>query len=279
MARDAGQGSCRRQCIQLAAGSHENGPKEAKERRRERACSSTGYEPITAHGAKIRADVIDVYVFRRGVKGTEFLQTPPPRARRWRIPGTGHGARARRRDERRVRATRDGGGTRLSSHDAAILGCGRLNRCTRFYIAAIDTVVHESTIRVRGAPGVVAAIERGTTRRIAGRPCATIDCDVHCGRAEGVLPGDPAGDRADASLSREGCASGDWGLFRGRGGVPLAHRVHRTAERGREDFAIGGHRRWSRPDGFRDRHERPGGERAPGAPVAIRRASAARRRS
>jgi len=66
MARDAGQGSCRRQCMPTRRRIVTKMARKKQGRRRERACSSDRVWPITAHGAKIRADVIDVYVFRRG---------------------------------------------------------------------------------------------------------------------------------------------------------------------------------------------------------------------
>ena len=123
-----------------------------------------GYEPITSNGAKIRADVVDVYVFARaprtevrndphadagdawpgrGGGGTEIqflqlLRAGAPLDKTWQ-PVMGHANAGETSVACAWREMDEELGLKLG--DPAILGMWALEQVYPFYIAAIDTVV------------------------------------------------------------------------------------------------------------------------------------------
>jgi 8-oxo-dGTP pyrophosphatase MutT (NUDIX family) len=127
-----------------------------------------GYQPITAHGAKIRADVVDVYVFTRVPPGDPmerartrphldtdsaddgasrpapivyFLQlfrSGPPLDQTWQ-PVMGHVHAGETSVQCALREMHEE--LRLTPRDPAFLGFWALEQVHPFYIAAIDTVV------------------------------------------------------------------------------------------------------------------------------------------
>jgi dATP pyrophosphohydrolase len=127
-----------------------------------------GYQPLTPNGARIRADVIDVYVFTRvpasdpletqhrparsdaeavwneakaaapTVYFLQVLRSGPPLEDTWHpVMGHVHAGESSLGCARRELNEELG----LAGHDASILGFWALEQVHPFYIAAIDTVV------------------------------------------------------------------------------------------------------------------------------------------
>ena len=105
-----------------------------------------GYQPHTAHGARIRADVVDVYVFARepdaaGMEEVRFLQllrSGAPLDGTWQ-PVMGHVHAGETSAQCALREMREEIG--LDAGDASLLGFWALEQVHPFYISAIDTVV------------------------------------------------------------------------------------------------------------------------------------------
>jgi dATP pyrophosphohydrolase len=99
-----------------------------------------GYQPHTSHGAKIRADVIDVYVFRlaAGIEFLQLLRSGAPLENTWHpVMGHVHAGETSVACARREMQEELG----LAPRDRAIVGMWALEQVHPFYIASIDTVV------------------------------------------------------------------------------------------------------------------------------------------
>ncbi len=103
--------------------------------------SDGGYRDEPAGGARIRADVIDVYVVRACGAGHEFLQVlraHEPLAGTWH-PVMGHVERGERAWEAALRELGEEVG--LGRDDGALEGLFALEQVHPFYLAALDCVV------------------------------------------------------------------------------------------------------------------------------------------
>ncbi len=179
-----------------------------------------GYEPITTHGAKIRADVVDVYVFarstatrvdphvdagdawpkaRHAVEFLQLLRSGAPLDKTWQ-PVMGHVKPGETSAACALREMDEEMGLRPGN--PAMLGMWALEQVHPFYIGVIDTVVFSPRFCVEVPPGWVPTLndEHSAHRWIAQR-----DVD-----ASFMWPGQKACCREivreiveDASLSRE----------------------------------------------------------------------------
>lgn len=104
--------------------------------------SADGYRAQPSHGARVRTDIVDVYIFRRpGAGEPEFLQllrSGEPLDNTWH-PVMGHIEVGESAVECAVRELREEVGLGVPS--APLLGLFALEQVHPFYIAAIDTIV------------------------------------------------------------------------------------------------------------------------------------------
>jgi len=117
-----------------------------------------GYQPHTTHGAKVRADVVDVYIFRRlpsarpgaAVEFLQLLRAADPLKDTWH-PVMGHTLAAETSLGCALRELEEEVGLRHT--DSALLGLWALEQVHPFYIAAIDTVVLSPRFAAEVSPG------------------------------------------------------------------------------------------------------------------------------
>jgi dihydroneopterin triphosphate diphosphatase len=138
--------------------------------------SPAGYEPITSNGARIRADVVDVYVFSRSshveskrdphidaadawpskksprasVRFLQLLRAGAPLDKTWQ-PVMGHIHAGERSIDGAWREMDEELGLRRG--DPALLGMWALEQVHPFYIAAIDSVVMSPRFCCEVRPG------------------------------------------------------------------------------------------------------------------------------
>ena len=188
--------------------------------------AARGYEPITSNGAKIRADVVDVYLFTRtaptqrrndphadagdawpasGTPRTEvqflqLLRSGAPLDKTWQ-PVMGHAITGETSVDCAWREMHEELG--LTRGDPAILGMWALEQVHPFYIASIDTVVMSPRFCCEVRPGWSPTLNEEHT---AHRWVREQDVD-----ASFMWPGQKAVCREiireivqDVSLSREG---------------------------------------------------------------------------
>lgn len=117
-----------------------------------------GYRRAALGGAQIRADIVDVYVFRRAAPGPEFLQllrAKTPLDNTWQ-PIMGHCEQDEPAARCAVRELREEVG--LSPGDPALLGLWALEQVHPFYLAALNCIVM--------SPRFVAEVDPGWSPRL-----------------------------------------------------------------------------------------------------------------
>jgi dATP pyrophosphohydrolase len=103
--------------------------------------SGTGYRDRPCGGPRVRTDVVDVYVFRAGERGVEFLQllrASDPLGQTWQ-PIMGHVEPGESAVQTALRELREEVGLEVASPQC--LGLWALEQVHPFYIAAIDSIV------------------------------------------------------------------------------------------------------------------------------------------
>lgn len=120
--------------------------------------TETGHRSTPAGGPKLRADVVDVYVFRRAGPKVEFLQllrASDPLARTWH-PIMGHIEAGESAVAAALREMREEVG--LDPGSPACLGVWALEQVRPFYIAAIDTIVMSPRFACEVSPAWMPAL-------------------------------------------------------------------------------------------------------------------------
>ncbi len=100
-----------------------------------------GYRPDAAGGPRLRADIVDVYIFRRKRSGVEFLQllrASEPLMNTWH-PVMGHIEKGETAVTCALRELGEEVGLRVN--DAALLGVWALEQVHPYYVAEIDQIV------------------------------------------------------------------------------------------------------------------------------------------
>lgn len=109
-----------------------------------------GNRTTPAGGARIRSDIVDVYVFRRGLEGVEFLQllrASEPLKGTWH-PIMGHMEAEESAARTAVRETREEVGL-----DVVATGMWALEQVHPYYVAAIDCIVLSPRFAVEAPAG------------------------------------------------------------------------------------------------------------------------------
>jgi len=111
-------------------------------------------DPLTSSGPRIRADVVDVYIFRPAdepaIDVLQLLRTRDPLARTWQ-PVMGHVEAGETATDTARRELREEVG--LDTPSASCSAMWALEQVWPFYIAAIDCVVLSPRFVARVAPG------------------------------------------------------------------------------------------------------------------------------
>lgn len=155
-----------------------------------------GYRRRAAGGPRLRADIVDVYIFRRRRAGLEFLQllrAGEPLINTWH-PVMGHIEKGETAVECAMRELREEVG--LSPSDGAVKGMWALEQVHPYYVAEIDQIVL--------SPRFAVEVEGGWEPRLNGEHARARWVAQNRVRASFMWPGQVAACEEVAGLMKRG---------------------------------------------------------------------------